>query len=320
MNTHVLSVSSARPAPRRAGFTLVELLVVIAIIGVLVGLLLPAVQSAREAARRGQCSNNLKTMGLAMQNYVSAQSVLPPNLIASSNTTSALFWSGMILPYMEYSDLWSSIQGMDNILTISWTSANNLPLLQKKIPVFHCASAPEKNETFQDSNITNRYRSNYGACIAGAIGPNSTAYGSDTWEQHFDDWGASDSRYDGALPCREIQKKTDSYGLVDIRDGTSKTIFAGERCKNPSNGRSNFTYFATNNPNDEYGRFCGSAGIAMNSFDTDQRGRSGFSSNHNPMVNFVMVDGSVASVSELVDPNVYAAKGTRARKDVDTSE
>ena len=320
MSTTFRARAAWRRAARRPGFTLVELLVVIAIIGVLVGLLLPAVQSARESARRSQCSNNLKTIGLGMQNYVSTYSVLPPNLIATNNTSPAIFWSGMILPYLEYADVWNAIEGTGNLLTVSWTSSINLPLLQRKLPISQCPSEIDRNSTFNDQGITNRPRGSYGACVSGAVGPNSTTYGSDTWQQHFDDWGSTDGRYDGAIPCREIQNRSNSFSLSDIRDGTSKTIFAGERCRNPNNGRTYYSYIAVNNPADNYARFCGTTGIALNSTDTDQRGWSGFASNHNPVVNFVMVDGSVTSVSESIDPNVYAAKGTRARRDADTSD
>src|SRR5882724_1366526 len=82
---------------RGSAFTLVELLVVIAIIGILVALLLPAIQAAREAARRSQCQNNLKQIGLAITNYESATKTLPPGAFLGEGSA----WSAFILPYLE---------------------------------------------------------------------------------------------------------------------------------------------------------------------------------------------------------------------------
>src|SRR3954464_13578307 len=94
------------------GFTLVELLVVIAIIGVLVALLLPAIQAAREAARRGQCTNNLKQLGIAIQNYESRTRELPPGhrmTKVGTDIDSVGSWVTVILPYLERSALFSQI-------------------------------------------------------------------------------------------------------------------------------------------------------------------------------------------------------------------
>jgi prepilin-type N-terminal cleavage/methylation domain-containing protein len=99
--------------PRRAGFTLVELLVVVAIIGVLVGLLLPAVQSAREAARRMSCGNNLRQMGLALQNFESSNKVFPSSLRPTPPDSSGLFggWSvhAQLLAYLEQGNVYQNI-------------------------------------------------------------------------------------------------------------------------------------------------------------------------------------------------------------------
>ena len=93
--------------PCRRGFTLVELLVVIAIIGILVALLLPAVQSAREAARRTECANNLKQLGLAIHNYHGARGTLPPGVISNSGTrfgSPRTTWTIHLYPYLEPDD------------------------------------------------------------------------------------------------------------------------------------------------------------------------------------------------------------------------
>ena len=124
----------------RNGFTLVELLVVIAIIAVLVGLLLPAVQAAREAARRIQCQNNLKQIGLALHNYHSAFDRFPPSALVDlsvSSTGNNGSWSvhGRILPYLEQGNLFERVD-----LSIAWdgqTAIDNM-----KVPGFGCPSDP----------------------------------------------------------------------------------------------------------------------------------------------------------------------------------
>jgi prepilin-type N-terminal cleavage/methylation domain-containing protein/prepilin-type processing-associated H-X9-DG protein len=98
---------------RRPGFTLIELLVVIAIIAVLISLLLPAVQSAREAARRAQCINNLKQIGLACHNYIDTQGMFPPGAISKANgdgwSTNFMTWCALILPQMEGNNVYNSM-------------------------------------------------------------------------------------------------------------------------------------------------------------------------------------------------------------------
>ncbi|MFM8413974.1 MAG: DUF1559 domain-containing protein, partial [Planctomycetota bacterium] len=103
------------PSHRKTGFTLVELLVVIAIIAVLIGLLLPAVQTARESARRTSCMNNLKQIGLAMHSYESAEKCFPP---AYTGTTNAEWsWSTFILPYGEQTPIYDRFDPLNVTLT-----------------------------------------------------------------------------------------------------------------------------------------------------------------------------------------------------------
>src|SRR5439155_5143354 len=112
-----------RPLPnRRSGFTLVELLVVIAIIGVLVALLLPAVQAAREAARRSQCSNNLKQLSLALHNYEGTHNTLPPAGIDSNQMS----WTVLLLPFFEQQALYDQF----NFNKGSWQAFNRTTLVQ----------------------------------------------------------------------------------------------------------------------------------------------------------------------------------------------
>src|SRR5712664_2422798 len=95
----------AQPAPRR-GFSLVELLVVLAIVGVLIGLLLPAVQRVRDAAARIDCGNRLRQVGLALHNYHAANRVLPPGVRGDAADFPYLSWHARILPYIEQDALW----------------------------------------------------------------------------------------------------------------------------------------------------------------------------------------------------------------------
>jgi len=111
------AVSQSTDRKRRSAFTLVELLVVIAIIGILIALLLPAVQAAREAARRSQCSNNLKQIALALHNYHDSHKVFPPSCIKElpqdgSGSPQALLWSGSILPFVEQKAIFDQIVGL----------------------------------------------------------------------------------------------------------------------------------------------------------------------------------------------------------------
>src|SRR5215210_1284472 len=108
--------------PRRRGFTLIELLVVIAILAVLIGLLLPAVQAAREASRRMQCTNNLKQLGLAIHNYEGVVGSLPPTLMITGTGTTVTWTNGFgafprILPYAEQGPLFNATNFDVDMLT-----------------------------------------------------------------------------------------------------------------------------------------------------------------------------------------------------------
>ncbi|MDP1560441.1 MAG: DUF1559 domain-containing protein [Pirellulaceae bacterium] len=130
-----VKVASRRVRPQSRcsnGFTLIELLVVVAILGVLAGVLLPAVQYAREAARRSSCSNNLRQIGLGLQNFESAQRSYPrggePELGHS--------WSGRLLPYFEQAELRSMMD-----FKKPWDDAANQPAVSQRVAVFSCPTS-----------------------------------------------------------------------------------------------------------------------------------------------------------------------------------
>jgi prepilin-type N-terminal cleavage/methylation domain-containing protein/prepilin-type processing-associated H-X9-DG protein len=175
---------------RRLGFTLIELLVVIAIIAILIALLLPAVQQAREAARRTQCKNNLKQMGLALHNYLDVAGQFPPakinsGMVPAGGTNAADLQAGILnttgwvlmLPYLEQGPLYNqydfnSCSSMSRQATPAVTyiqggdEQRNNPVVRTRVPVFHCPSSEEEVRTnaagtATDYSMLNARRSNY---------------------------------------------------------------------------------------------------------------------------------------------------------------
>ena len=146
---------------RRAGFTLVELLVVIAIIGVLVALLLPAVQAAREAARRVNCGNNVRQLGLAMHNYESAATRFPPSIMIDPTRQSHFRWSPLarILPYIEQSNVAAGFDFDDNYGNLMF---NGQLFSSLRISNLICPSELRDEQRFTTGGAPEHYLTNYG--------------------------------------------------------------------------------------------------------------------------------------------------------------
>ncbi|HUG91849.1 MAG TPA: DUF1559 domain-containing protein, partial [Planctomycetaceae bacterium] len=194
------------PRPiRRSGFTLIELLVVIAIIALLVALLLPAVQQAREAARRTQCRNHLKQLGLAVHNYESSHRYLPPSasirMVGEINTNASWSIHGRILPYLDQAPLYGHVD-----LSIAWDDQAAISGL--KIPVYACPT-DIGSDTARDVSPK----------LASPLYPTTYGFNFGTWLVYDP---VSGGMGDGAFgPNSRI-------GFRDFLDGTNNTLMLAE--------------------------------------------------------------------------------------------
>lgn len=198
--------------PRRRGFTLIELLVVIAIIGVLIALLLPAVQSAREAARRSQCLNNLKQIGLAIHNYHDSNNAFPwcgLSVIGPAATTTTQ-WSPhtRFLPYVEQGSLFAAMN-----FSFIWSAPQNSTVTATNVGIFNCPSDSRSTVPVIGWAGTN-YRANEGS---------SLVYG----------YGDSDPMNVNASmpPPNGLFFSNQLYRMADVTDGLSNTAAFSEHLK-----------------------------------------------------------------------------------------
>jgi prepilin-type N-terminal cleavage/methylation domain-containing protein len=215
----------------RRGFTLVELLVVIAIIGTLVGLLLPAVQAARESARASQCRNNMKQIGLALQNFHSARQSFPYGGRIPVTTASQGNWNWRvdILPFMEEAALYTSLSRTASSIWRSDQSITGTRLYTTSIPAFQCPSS--KFPARYTANTAHLFLMNGTNAVevmdyVGVSGAATTGFA--------DPFGRSNQCASGLNPscgsfCRNGMLTIEQQKMKDCTDGTSSTIIVAEQ-------------------------------------------------------------------------------------------
>lgn len=297
---------------RSKAFTLVELLVVIAIIGTLVGLLLPAVQAAREAARRTTCVNNLKQIGLAMHGYHDAHKHLPagyrhPNAtrpVWTSSTSGNKWcwsWGTLILPFMEQTSVYDMFAPDSTSVDGYLAGAQPHQAVQTVVSAFRCPSDG-------DAKPTNTARTEvlYKAGVTGGFSPATSNYvasnSSFFWNSGESQWrilgypAGTDNPTGGNCPGPNgVFWRDSDLPLSKITDGTSKTIMAGERRWRGSNAGAAFLCLVFNSELVYTSSVLGSSVHPLNLATTIT-----FSSEHGGIVNFVMCDGAVRGIDETI--------------------
>ena len=301
----------------RNGFTLVELLVVIAIIGILIGMLLPAVQMVRESARRITCGNNIRQLGLSLHNYESAQGHLPSGWAEDGYT-----WGIEILPFIEQVNLYNTIQR-----GASWTSGANEIAAATLVPIARCPTSPITDH-IDHNGVSDRvpadYRANIGSNVRGDSGPAlADSVSARDGDPNGVFWGCSRTKF-GA-----------------VSDGLSNTVFIAESRTDPKfqkDGNSSDHWFI-GSPNidgfecgdgangggsggGDYSEVVGSGIVEMNARISNPSLHGALieislGSYHNGGMNVVLGDGSTHFISDEIETTAYRATFSRNGNEVE---
>ncbi|HUG17599.1 MAG TPA: DUF1559 domain-containing protein, partial [Planctomycetaceae bacterium] len=324
--------------PPRPGFTLVELLVVIAIIAILVALLLPAVQQAREAARRTSCKNNLKQIGLALHNYAEVNRYLPPGAsidlsVTSTGNNGSWGVHGRILPYLEQGNLYENVD-----LSIAWDFQAAIDGV--KIPIYACPSDPKADQGRDPGGgkvhlYPTTYGFNYGTWFIfnpatgqsgdGLFYPNASL----SFNSAVD--GTSNTLLAAEVKAWTPYQRNGGPSQLTIPQNAAQAeavVASGTEFKNTGHtewpdGRVHHAgVTVTLLPNTQVRLTAGGVDYMEADYNSWQEGRNGIAgrptyaiitsrSYHAGTVNILLFDGSTRSLSENIDLSIWRGLGTR---------
>ena len=329
---------ASRTTSRQRGFTLIELLVVIAIIAILVSLLLPAVQQAREAARRTRCKNNLKQIALAVHNYVDVATVLPPSACINPKVTETGnngSWGvhGRILPFLDQSNLYNKVD-----LTTAWDFQEAIDGL--KIPVYSCPTDPQSDRARDPGKgkvtlYPTNYAFNFGTWFVynprtgdggdGAFYPNAKL----RMGAFLD--GTSNTLLISEVRAWQPYRRNGGPNTPDVPETLDEVLAAiasGVQFKNTGHtewpdGRVHHHGFTTTLPPNSYSECTdGDGGVYDCDYNSWQEGKNGTDGNpsyaiitsrsyHTGLVNVALADGSVRTINDSISNVVWRSLGTR---------